>query len=439
MKLSRIIPWFVLLALSASCVTQPPTTATTPRIDGQFNDWSDSALIATDPQGDATGAFDITRVSAMSRDSTLYLRFDTGRVLNLQNGPEAEGTLQVHLGMTEGQSLTLDLRGRKAWGKQGKKFPISQLPFVSGPTYAANEFELMLDLAEFGVAQGESLSIQIGGSDTLNQPVDFVMSDAAVEPIRRSWHRHPDSDIRIVSFNTLHGGLFDPEREDAISRLLRAVDADVYCFQEERKKVGLADRLSKLLPGDWLWNVQHIRGAVVATRHELKPLDAGKHAAATIRLPGHPPIVVFSVHLKCCGFVGGEEDQKRIAETRELIAALDRIRRDFPNVGIVIAGDYNLVGSRTPVDLLEEAGFRQWILPHLIGESVVTWRGYEFPPGLLDVVTFTPGPLEAMTGFILDTAELNQEELERQEVQPQDSSFSDHLLLVTDFRSREVK
>ena len=96
---------------------------------------------------------------------------------------------------------------------------------------------------------------------------------------------------------------------------------------------------------------------MVATRHELKPLDAGKHAAEAIRLPGHAPIVVFSVHLKCCGFVGGEEDQKRIAETRELIVALDRIRRDFPNIGIVIAGDYNLVGSRTPVDLLEEAGF----------------------------------------------------------------------------------
>ena len=108
---------------------------------------------------------------------------------------------------------------------------------------------------------------------------------------------------------------------------------------------------------------------MVATWHELKPLDAGKHAAAAIRLPGHAPIVVFSVHLKCCGFVGGEDDQKRMAETREIIVALDRSRRDFPNIGIVIAGDYNLVGSRTPVDLLEKAGFRQWILPHRFAVS----------------------------------------------------------------------
>ncbi len=78
-------------------------------------------------------------------------------------------------------------------------------------------------------------------------------------------------------------------------------------------------------------------------------------------------------------------------------------------------------------------GFRQWILPHLIGESVVTWRGYEFPPGLLDVVTFTPGPLEARNGFVLGTAELNQEELDRLGVQSEDSSVSDHLIMVSDF------
>ena len=71
--------------------------------------------------------------------------------------------------------------------------------------------------------------------------------------------------------------------------------------------------------------------------------------------------------------------------------------------------------------------------PPLIGESVVTWRGYEFPPGLLDVVTFTPGPLEARNGFVLDAAELNQEELDRLGVQSEDSSVSDHLIVVSDF------
>jgi hypothetical protein len=55
--------------------------------------------------------------------------------------------------------------------------------------------------------------------------------------------------------------------------------------------------------------------------------------------------------------------------------------------------------------MLEQDGFRQWLLPHLIGESVVTWRneGSDFPPGRLDVVTYLPGPQVARNGFVLDT------------------------------------
>jgi hypothetical protein len=67
--------------------------------------------------------------------------------------------------------------------------------------------------------------------------------------------------------------------------------------------------------------------------------------------------------------------------------------------------DYNLIGSRTPISNLEEDVFSQRVLPHLIGESVVTWRneGSDFPPERLDVVTYTPGTLAARNGFMLDT------------------------------------
>jgi hypothetical protein len=52
---------------------------------------------------------------------------------------------------------------------------------------------------------------------------------------------------------------------------------------------------------------------------------------------------------------------------------------------------------------------------------------------LLDVVTFTPGPLEARNGFVPDAVELSQEELDRLGVQSEDSSVSDHLMMVSDF------
>ena len=107
-------------------------------------------------------------------------------------------------------------------------------------------------------------------------------------------------------------------------------------------------------------------------------------------------------------------------------------------MGVVVIGDYNLVGSRTPIDILvntQSPGLRHWMLPNLIGESVVTWRwdGARFPPGLLDLVTYGPGQLVARNGFVLDTGLLNQKELNRLGVKTDDSSVRDHLLLVADF------
>ena len=107
-----------------------------PAIDGLFDDWAEVAVVATDPADDATGAFDLTQVSATSRGSVLYLRFETGRVLNIQNGPASEGTLLVELGLPGEHQLTIDTRGRRAFldGQREDRIRWSKLDFVSGPT-----------------------------------------------------------------------------------------------------------------------------------------------------------------------------------------------------------------------------------------------------------------------------------------------------------------
>ena len=42
-----------------------------------------------------------------------------------------------------------------------------------------------------------------------------------------------EADLRIASLNTLRGGLGDIRRTESIQRLVAAVMADIYCFQEE--------------------------------------------------------------------------------------------------------------------------------------------------------------------------------------------------------------
>ena len=59
-------------------------------VDGQFDEWSAATMIATDPAGDAAGAFDITEVHAASQGSELFMHFNTTTVLNLLGGRSGE-------------------------------------------------------------------------------------------------------------------------------------------------------------------------------------------------------------------------------------------------------------------------------------------------------------------------------------------------------------
>ncbi|MHC4367755.1 MAG: hypothetical protein ACYSW8_09075, partial [Planctomycetota bacterium] len=106
------------------------------RIDGGFEDWKDVGVCARDPKGDAKGAFDITKVYAASQDSILYLRFDTTNLLNLQNGPEAEGTLLIKIDLPNDRQLMVDTRGRRAFLNDNLKerIPWNRLKYIVGPT-----------------------------------------------------------------------------------------------------------------------------------------------------------------------------------------------------------------------------------------------------------------------------------------------------------------
>ena len=114
------------------------------------------------------------------------------------------------------------------------------------------------------------------------------------------------------------------------------------------------------------------------------------------RLPGRDFLVVCSVHLKCCGFAGSDEDQLHIDQAEQLAVELNRLRNgdygdELQNAAIVVIGDYNLVGSRRPLGILESLGLTERILLGQADYAATTWRGRRdepFWPGRLDVVSF---------------------------------------------------
>lgn len=423
------------------------------RIDGAFQDWKDVPLCARDPKGDATGAFDITRVYATSHGSILNLRFDTTSLLNLQNGPKTEGTLLIIIGLPNGRQLVLDTRGRRAFLNDGSKerIPWDRLKYIVGPTYAQDEFEIQVDLGVFDISPGDAISIQFGGSDRLGAPVTFTLSQPSPTPKRRPHRREPGTDVRIVSFNTLYEGLNDPNRADAIGRLLNSVDGDIYCFQEEWNTEGHAEILGRLMPldSDGQWHIHKVHGNVIASKRPLNivPSKNDRYAAACVR-SAEGCLLIINVHLKAMGYIDSREDRLRVDQANDIVATIGEVRSgryfkdDAPagKTSVVIVGDFNLVGSRKPLDLILDKkayGLKDWLIPNLIGESVITWRGGSrsaFAPGKLDYVVYSAQTLIPKNGFILNSELLNQTERKQLKLHTADSKLSDHLLMTIDFK-----
>ena len=446
-----------LIAATYSLILTSKLSASVVRIDGRFEDWKDIRVCARDPEGDAKGAFDITHIYAASQGSILYLRFDTTNLLNIQNGPEAEGTLLVIINLPNNRELVLDMRGRRAFLDDGAKerIPWDRLKYIVGPTYAHNEFEIQIDLGRFGIDRGDAVSIQFGGSDQLDVPVKFTFSQPSEAPKRRSHRRYSGTDVRIVSFNTYYEGLSDPDREEAMGRLLNSVDGDVYCFQEEWKTEGHSEILKRLMPlgSKGRWHIHKIHGNVIASKYPLKalPSRSDRYAAVCINMRENH-LFIINVHLKAMGYIGSDEDRLRIRQANDIIDIVGEIQRGryskaeppYTKSGIVIVGDFNLVGSRVPLDVIigkKVHGLTDWLIPNLVGESVVTWRGgsrASFSPGKLDYVVYSTKTLIPGNGFILDSGLLNRTELNQLGLNAADSEVSDHLVMTVDFQSSDL-
>ena len=197
------------------------------------------------------------------------------------------------------------------------------------------------------------------------------------------------------------------------------------------------------------WHVHKVRGNVIASKLPLKVLPSKNtnYAVACIELKGKFLIVV-NVHLSAMGYIGSKEDVRRIQQAKAILETVDAINNgeyddSIPltgRPGIVMLGDFNLVGSRTPLDMIidkKDYGLKDWLIPNLIGESIVTWRGgsrSSFSPGKLDYIVYSTGTLIPKNGFLTNSELLNQIELNQLKMEADDSKISDHLLITVDFQ-----
>lgn len=430
-----------------------------PVVDGVFDEWRESDRIATDPRGDAAGAFDLTDVWARSDGARLVLRFALVSALNLQAGDEADGTLRAEIGLADGRRLTVDFRARTLLldGATSDAVTWRSVRLLVMPTYAAREYEMQVDLSALGVRDGQAVTIDFSGSDSLSAPARFVLERASRGIRALDTGRARGVDWRFASLNTMRTGtLSTPERVASLGRLVRSAGADIVCMQEEYEssEEQLGAFLTAHDPRSGGWAVHKHNDCAVAapaSRARLHPLpsnDSSFAAAVVEPVAGADAVIVFSVHPKCCGYTGSEEDARRMAQMERLLTTLEGVRTGafgrelerFRSAPAVIIGDWNLVGSRGPLDMVEDAagpGMRAVVVRNTATHDTATWFGIptgpgSFPPGRLDLVAHSSPGLRAVRACLVDTGAMKGSMLRRLGLRAEDSAATDHLLMVVD-------
>ncbi len=403
-----------------------------PAIDGIFNEWSNSTQQSVfDPVGDATGAFDIKTVVVQDFGLDLYLALELESPLNLQAGPKKDATLKIDFDLGECGTLLIDFRGRTAKLNKGdsiRTVPWSELGFVSLPTFAAKRFEMRLELGQLGVEAGDILEINFSGSDDLDKPIRHRFSTLTVSERvpEKSVQQTQAADFRIANINTLRNGLVDRTRGPLLRAAIESSAADIICVQEEWKKDKF-DRGLSLLSGELAENAIWFGGCGILSRHPIErlPMKLDRAVAGLVTFNAGQQVVVISVHFKAAGYAGSKEDKLRIQQATQLVAEIEKMRdqqfgKDAQEAPVIVIGDYNLVGSRKPLDILLRAGLSEVLPVRQENGFAHTWQGLKenesFWPGRLDLVT--QSGLKPIHAIVMDS---------------EASRFSDHFMLVGEF------
>ena len=261
----------------------------------------------------------------------------------------------------------------------------------------------------------------------------------------------PKNGLRVLSQNVLFSAPL--QNPGAFDRMITAIDPDVILFQEwfNTPQVVIQNWFNTNLGAGWTVIAPDPgEGVAVATRlpildtaPDLLDVPGGRRNARFVGALIDTPIGPFfgaSIHLKCCGGANSDEDLRRISEALAINATVAGILQAHPNASVAIAGDYNLVGTRTPLDIVRVglASDGTDLTPAetlTLGDpAAVTWvqESSRFSPGRLDWAVVDETQTAIARAFTLDTRRLSPASLLANGLQAADSTASDHLPLVVD-------
>lgn len=452
-------------------------------VDGDIGEWPKDVVAAADPAYlYLRFSVDGEQKALQASDQTVTIHLDIdgdgGTGFSMLDPVDAAGMgvdLEVEFSPRNAEG-NLD-RGAAAYvvDRMGSrtKIPVAGLDLLFTPTHASTWYEARISrhvatgtdtsaLEAPGAWEGvitlrDAGGILRGWSDAFSADKPAAsdqppLADAILPP-------RPAGSIRVLNWN-IHRN--NPEKDSApFTRVIELVRPDVVLLQEwEVTEPGQIAR----------WFHEHVDsptarwhelsgkawGVAIVSPYPITPLiqdgvtfphNGRDHNArvvsGVVALPVGD-IVVASTHLKCCGSATSAEDATRIAEASRIASTLGAAIRDDPTWVRVIAGDMNLVGTRTPLELISKGldtdGSDLDVAPvRVLGDNATyTWVDWQttFTPGRLDYVLYSGAGSRVLNVVAIDTGRLSDSALARMGLQRTDSRASDHLPIIVDVAIR---
>ncbi|MEM7372693.1 MAG: endonuclease/exonuclease/phosphatase family protein [Bacteroidota bacterium] len=471
--------FFLLLTMQIG-IAQPEIL-----IDGTFDDWT-SAPVFIDTQGDA-GSSQIDFANLWVHDDLdfLYLNIEVGEEINMQEGNDISLYIDTDHDASTGLSfhglgaeLTYtfgDREGMIYLGNSNQTIYHSDIDLVSSPTVSSDQFEVVISKSGSFLGQalfaGDSIHIAFGDGTTgdllPNSPMGIPYKFTHASPFTLpaySIAKQQAEDVRVLSYNVLNDGLFDPGRSAAMARVLAALDPDLIGFQEiyNSSSLQVANEIESILPsasGEQWYHQQQGSDIIAISRYPILAQYAiDNNGAFLIDMDAviGSKLLFIVAHTPCCGNNDGRQNEidAMMAFVRDSKAGIGPLQLDA-KTPIVIVGDMNLVGFQRQLrtlltgDIVNEQIYGSDFHPDW--DSTIledaqpltsglpmnfTWfnESSSFSPGRLDFIVYSGSVMSMSNQFVLFSRHLPQDSLTHYQLLQEDViTASDHLPVVADF------
>ncbi|MCA8960919.1 MAG: endonuclease/exonuclease/phosphatase family protein [Planctomycetes bacterium] len=449
-------------------------------IDEDFADWAPITPVV-DAIGDAgASGVDLLRLWLADDDDYLYVGLEVNTPLLLNDAHDVTLYLDTDANASTGLSVAGigaelewrfgDKSGVVRTGGSPTTIDQNDLGFRAAPTVTATRFECAISRTaapDGPLFTGSTIRVVLRDDPSGDRipgglgGVSYDLGSGSVSPpAELATDRLSVDDVRVATLNVLNDSPWNGGGSQ-LGRLLAAVEADVYCFQEIYSH---SAGETATWVGSWVtppaggWNARSNNDCKVISRFPvLGNWSLSGNLAVlidtTARLGRN--LLVVNMHLPCCTNDSGRQD-----EIDEILAFIRDERSGgvldtVPAPGLVLLGDLNLVGSSQQLtsllegDIVDTATYGPDLAPDLDGSDLAdarprqisrrmaySWRSdsSSFWPGRLDLFVYSDAVFEKVRDFLVYTPELSTAKRTELGVQSGDSLASDHLLMTVDLR-----